>query len=218
VLARTPLLPHTRHVFDAEIASHAPARYVRMSIWPDGGVSRLRLVGTASAAGRQAWGIARLDALAPNEAEAELFACCGSKEWARRMAAARPFGDLARAKAEAGRLADALSEADWLEAFAAHPRIGEKKEHADARGWSAQEQARVSDAARATLDALAEVNRAYEAKHGFRYIVCATGKTAEEMLATARERLEGDRTREVARAASEQRKITDLRLEKLVRR
>ena len=81
-----------------------------------------------------------------------------------------------------------------------------------------QEQARVSEAARATLDALAEANRAYEARYGFRYIVCATGKSAEEMLAIARERLESDRARELARAADEQRKITELRLEKLVRR
>jgi OHCU decarboxylase len=132
------------------------------------------------------------------------------------MTDARPLGDLATAKAHAARAADALAESDWLEAFAAHPRIGEKT--ADAGGWSAHEQARVSDAARPTLDALAEVNRAYEARHGFRYIVFATGKSAEEMLAIARERLEGDRAREIARAAEEQRRITDLRLEKLVRR
>jgi allantoicase len=217
VLARTPLLPHTPHVFDAEIAPHAPARYAKMSIWPDGGVSRLRLVGAPSAAGREAWGVARLDALAPDEAHAELLACCGSASWAKAMQEARPFGDLATAKANALRAAEALGEADWLEAFAAHPRIGETK-GGDARGWSSQEQAGTMRAPAATLLALADANRAYEAKHGFRYIVCATGKTAEEMLAIARERLESDRAREIARAADEQRKIPELRLEKLVRR
>jgi allantoicase len=217
VLARMPLLPHTPHVFEGELAPHAPARYAKMSIWPDGGVSRLRLVGTPSTAGREAWGIARLDALAPEDARAELLACCGAAAWVRAMEAARPYGDLSTAKAHARRAAEALSEADWLEAFAAHPRIGETK-GGDARGWSSQEQAGTTRAPAATLLALADANRAYEEKHGFRYIVCATGKTAEEMLAIARERLEGDRARELVRAADEQRKITDLRLEKLVRR
>jgi allantoicase len=216
VLGKTPLLPHTRHVFDVELSAHAPARYVRMSIWPDGGVSRLRLFGTPSRAGREAWGIARLNALAPHEARDELLACCGSAAWAQRMWAARPYRDMAAAKAAAKAAAEGLTEHDWLEAFAAHPRIGESRQ--DARGWSSQEQSRVSEAGAETLDALAEVNRAYEAKHGFAYIVCATGKTAEQMLALARERLQGDRAREVARAAEEQRQITDLRLEKLVLR
>ncbi|HEY3820377.1 MAG TPA: allantoicase [Polyangiaceae bacterium] len=216
VLGRTKLLPHTRHVYDLELSAHAPARYVRMSIWPDGGVSRLRLFGTPSRAGREAWGIARLNALSPEEARGELKACCGSTAWAERMVAARPLRDLASARTEAARAAEGLTEKDWLEAFAAHPRIGEKK--SDARGWSAEEQAGVGSADRATLDALAEVNRAYETKHGFVYLVCATGKSADEMLALARARLEGDRARELVRAAEEQRLITDLRLEKLVRR
>jgi OHCU decarboxylase len=130
------------------------------------------------------------------------------------MVEARPFGTLAKLKAHASRAADGLGEADWLEAFAAHPRIGEKK--SDARGWSRLEQARVGEASRGTLDALAEANREYEAKFGFTYIVCATGKSAEEMLAIARDRLGSDRAREIARAGEEQRKITDLRVEKLV--
>jgi OHCU decarboxylase len=119
-------------------------------------------------------------------------------------------------KQHATRIADALAEIDWLEAFAAHPRIGERA--ADARGWSRQEQSRVGEASRETLDAIAAANRAYEDKFGFRYIVCATGKSADEMLTIARERVANERAREVARAAEEQRKITDLRLEKLVRR
>jgi allantoicase len=217
VLGRTPLLPHTRHVFDEELVPHAPARFARLSIWPDGGVSRLRLFGTPSRAGREAWSIARLNALAPAELRGELLACCASAAWTERMSAARPFADLAGLKAEAARAAEGLGERDWLEAFAAHPRIGERAAR-DARGWSSQEQARVSGAAAATLEALAQVNREYEAKHGFVYLVCATGRTADELLAIARERLAGDRAGELVRAAAEQRKITELRLEKLVLR
>jgi allantoicase len=216
ILARTKLLPHTRHVYDAAIAAHGGARFARLSIWPDGGVSRLRVLGTPTRAGREAWGIARLDALAPEDARSELLACCACKTWAARMVEARPFGTLTDLRARAARAADGLAEADWLEAFAAHPRIGEKK--SDARGWSREEQSRVAGASRATLDALAEANREYEAKFGFTYIVCATGKSADEMLAIARDRLEGDRAREVARAADEQRRITEIRLEKLVMR
>ena len=216
VLGQTKLLPHTRHVLDTGLEPHAPARYARLSIWPDGGVSRLRLVGVPSRAGREAWGVARLNALGPVDAHAELLACCGSGAWAKRMVEGRPFVDLGGARAEAARVADRMAEADWLEAFGAHPRIGEKK--SDERGWSSLEQARVADATRATREALAQVNQAYEDRHGFKYIVCATGKSAEEMLAIARERLDADRATELARAADEQRKITDLRLEKLVAR
>jgi allantoicase len=220
VLARTPLLPHTCHVFDAELAAQEPARFVRLSIWPDGGVSRLRLFGTASRAGRETWGMARLNALAPDEAQADFLACCASPTWAERMTAARPYADLGAMQTEGARVAEGLTEADWLAAFAAHPRIGEcAGSSGEARGWSAEEQSGVAGAEGATLEALAEVNRAYEAKHGFVYLVCATGKTAEELLGLARERSAGgDRARELVRAAEEQRKITALRLEKLVRR
>jgi allantoicase len=214
VLGRTNLLPHTRHELDAGLAWHAPASHARLSIWPDGGVSRLRLFGTPSRCGRERWGIARLDALAADDARAELLACCASRTWADRMCDARPFGDLAGANAAAVRAAEGLSEGDWLEAFAAHPRIGEKK--TDSRGWSSQEQSGVGAAPPDTLAALAEVNLAYEARHGFVYLVCATGKSADELLALARRRLDSDRATELAHAADEQRKITALRLEKLV--
>lgn len=216
ILARTKLLAHTLHVFDAEIARHDAATHARLSIWPDGGVSRLRLFGAPSRAGREAWGIARIDALEPDEARGELSACCASCAWVEAMTGARPFRDLASMKQNAQRAADSLKEADWLEAFAAHPRIGEKKD--DARGWASREQSRVSEASRATLDDLARVNREYEARFGFVYIVCAAGRSADEMLATARERLANARSDEILRAASEQRKITELRLEKLVLR
>jgi allantoicase len=216
VLPRTRLLPHTLHVLDEEIQPHAPARFARLSTWPDGGVSRLRLFGTPSQAGREGWSIRRLNALAPEDAQAELRACCASTAWAKQLVEARPFRDLAHVKAEGARAAEGLSEAEWLAAFAAHPRIGEKKP--DARGWSSQEQARVGEASRATLDALADANRAYEDKFGFVYLVCATGRSADDLLAVARERLAGDRAGELRRAADEHRKITDLRLHKLVMR
>jgi allantoicase len=214
ILARTKLLPHTCHVFDDALLPHRPVRHVRLSIWPDGGVSRLRLFGPPSAAGREAWGVLRLDALSPHDVRADLLACCGSTAWAARMADARPFRALATLKREAARAADALTERDWLEAFAAHPRIGERR--SDARGWSAEEQSGALAASPATVEALAEANRAYEAKHGFIYVVSAAGMSADQMLDLLRERARNDRATELLRASEEQRKITDLRLAKLV--
>jgi OHCU decarboxylase len=114
-----------------------------------------------------------------------------------------------------------LSESDWLEAFDAHPRIGGREraaraQHAQAEGWSEQEQASARDAGQATLDELAAANRAYEEKFGHIFIVCATGKTAGEMLALLHTRLPNDAGAELRIAAAEQSKITRLRLEKLL--
>jgi OHCU decarboxylase len=113
-----------------------------------------------------------------------------------------------------------LDAPDWLEAFAAHPKIGGRKaaseQDAQAQSWSEQEQSGVRDAGAATLDELAEANRAYEERFGHIFIVCATGKTAGEMRALLRARLQNDAATELRNAAEEQRKITHLRLEKML--
>src|SRR5207244_5560051 len=101
---------------------------------------------------------------------------------------------------------------DWLEAFRAHPRIGEKA----ASEWSQQEQALVEKASPPQLSALRNANRSYESRFGYIFIVCATGKSTEEMLALIHERLQNDDDKELRIAAEEQRRITQLRLEKLV--
>ena len=164
--------------------------------------------------------IDHLNALPSDEAERELLTCCGSREWARRMAAARPFASVDELMERADAVWWDLGESDWLEAFRAHPRIGGKKAEAGQTGreraWSAGEQAGMNSAAEETQRALAEGNRAYEARFGHIYIVCATGKTAEEMLAILRARLANDPATELRAAAAEQAKITKLRLEKLL--
>ncbi len=177
VLARTKLLPLTRHTLDAELSPHEPARYVRrMSHLARRGREPPPPLRYAEFQSRGTRGVGHgaverpVAGGGPGRASCT---CCGSSTWwAERMtAAARPWRDLAAAKSEAARVAEGLTEPDWLEAFGAHPRIGEKK--ADARGWSAEEQAGVGGADRATLDALADANCAYEAKHGFVYISSA---------------------------------------------
>jgi OHCU decarboxylase len=168
-------------------------------------------------------GLARLNSLSAAEAETELLKCCGSTVWARTLSARRPFGDAPELLAAADEVWWRLSERDWLEAFAAHPRIGgrgssdaARAQHAQAEGWSEQEQAGARTAAQATLDELAAANRAYEEKFGHIFIVCATGKTAGEMLALLRARLPNEADAELRTAAAEQGKITRLRLEKLL--
>lgn len=165
-------------------------------------------------------GLARLNALDPAEAEKELLKCCGSNAWARKVAARRPFGETRELLTAADEIWWSLDADDWLEAFAAHPKIGgreaARKQEAQASAWSEQEQSGARDAEQATLDELAEANRAYEEKFGHIFIVCATGKTAAEMLSLLRARLPNDAATELRNAAEEQRKITKLRLEKLL--
>jgi OHCU decarboxylase len=163
-------------------------------------------------------GLARLNALPQAAAIAELLQCCGSLAWARAMAAARPFASRAALYDTADAVWRGLSRDDWLEAFGAHPRIGERAaggerdRHAQ---WSAQEQAGTRLADAETLAELAALNREYERRFGHVFLIRATGRSAAEMLAALRERLGHDAGEELRIAAEEQRRITRLRLEKL---
>lgn len=222
LLARTRLLPHTTHLFEDELLAHGPATHVRMRIWPDGGVSRLRLFGTPSARGREEAGMRRVRAMPRAELEAALRACCGSSAWVSGVASARPFSSLAALHAKAREVWNGLSQADWDEAFRAHPRIGETKaaatQSAVAHAWSSGEQAKVGEADAKIREELRAANATYEKTFGRIYIVCATGKSAEEMLSIAKARLANAPAEEVSVAAGEQEKITALRLDKLVLR
>ena len=128
----------------------------------------------------------------------------------------RPFGNDARLLSAARIEWFGLSESDWLEAFSHHPRIGDRAaletRFPKTHDLSAKEQAGVASAREDVLAALAEGNNAYFDKFGFVFIVCATGKSAEEMLSLLRERLPHDRANELRIAAEEQAKITALRL------
>jgi OHCU decarboxylase len=164
---------------------------------------------------------------------AAFLRCCGSSRWARQMTAARPFASAGTMSETGDALWRALDRADWLEAFAAHPRIGDQAGlpaearsaevgqaggagRAGSAGWAAQEQAGVAGAAEETTRRLAEANRDYEARFGYIFIVCATGRTAGEMLALLEQRLRHDAGEELPIAAEEQRQITQLRLRKLL--
>lgn len=156
--------------------------------------------------------IARFNRL-PREAAAErLRRCCGSDEWARRMAAGRPYSALAELLAAADRHWRALPAEAHQQAFAAHPEIGDA---AKAAGEARQEQAGVAEASNATRAELARKNRAYRQKFGFIFLICASGLSADAMLAELRARLKNSAAQERANAAQEQLKITRLRLQKM---
>jgi allantoicase len=207
LLPRTKLQAHTRHFFIDELVSDGPFTHVRVNVFPDGGISRLRVWGVATEKGRRDAIVQRVNTLfAPND----LLKVCGSLRWTEGVAAARPYASWDELVSRAASTWSSLDEADWMEAFGAHPRIGERK-----AGWTQQEQSGTRGASDDTMRALAELNRAYEEKFGFVYLICATGKSADEMLVNLRERIDHTRDEEVRIAAEEQRKITELRLEKL---
>lgn len=210
VVARTPLGPHARHGYTPRDAVRAT--HVRLHIYPDGGVSRLRLLGTLTEAGQEYSGLRWLNALPADHAAAELRRCCAAPQWVDRVAHARPYETLASLLASADAAWNDLDPEQWQLAFAAHPRIGER-----AGGWPGGEQSGVRDAERQVLDALAEGNREYEGRFGQVFLIDAAGRGADEMLAALRRRLGNDRETETRAAAEEQRKITTNRLVRLLR-
>lgn len=159
-----------------------------------------------------------MNSLGTAEAEAALLRCCGSSRWARLMAALRPFHTSEALLDAAGDVWRALAPPDWMQAFAAHPRIGAslQAERSVGAAWSSDEQAGVSSADVGVLRELDRLNDGYESRFGHRFIVCATGLSADEMLSHLRARMSGDPTGELAIAASEQARITELRLHKLL--
>ena len=150
----------------------------------------------------------------------ELTKCCGSSNWVQRMLPFIPAEDLVELLEDAEEQWYKCSEADWKEAFAHHPKIGDlqflKKKFTATAELAGKEQQAVELASSETLKQLAEANRIYEEKFGYIFIVCATGKTAEEMLAILNTRLQNSPEVEIEIAADEQNKITKLRLEKLL--
>jgi allantoicase len=208
VIPRTKLQAHTRHFFIDELVARGPFTHLRLNVFPDGGVSRMRVWGTATEEGRRAAAVRRVNTMLDAR---ELHPVCASARWAEAMLAQRPFPSWDAMVQASDRIWFSLDSNDWLEAFAAHPRIGDRKP-----GWSSGEQSRAQSGSDETKNAIAEGNRAYEEKFGFVFLICATGKSAEDILAALRSRSERTRDEELRTAAEEQAEIAKLRLEKLV--
>ena len=154
-----------------------------------------------------------LNVLEASRAETEFRRCCGSARWAEAMTGARPFTDVDTMIALGETIWTSLAPSDRLEAFAAHPRIGERRASS---AWSSEEQAGMRLADERTQEKLAALNVDYHERFGYIFIVCATGQSSGDMLALLERRLSNDAPTELAVAAEEQRKITALRLRKLV--
>ena len=162
--------------------------------------------------------LTEFNTLPVTQAEEALLDCCGSTRWGSRMAARRPFASMDNLCDTADSVWRSLQPADWLEAFGHHPQIGEQSAAGSesSRRWAEGEQTGARVAAESVKAGLAQGNRAYRDKFGFIFIICASGKSAEEMLALLEQRLQNDPAQELPIAAEQQRLITRLRLEKLL--
>ncbi len=160
----------------------------------------------------------RWNSLDTLEAAREVLSCCGSQAWATTLASRRPFADHAAMLNAASEIWLALPEADWIAAFNSHPRIGER--HAQAAVTeaslksSAEEQSVAVSADDTAKLALAEGNQRYEERFGRIFIVCASGRTVQEILTILELRMKNDEATELSEAAEQQRQITLLRLRK----
>ncbi|HYL46644.1 MAG TPA: allantoicase [Candidatus Limnocylindrales bacterium] len=220
VLAKTPLKADRRHIFRDQLKVSGPPTHVRLNIYPDGGVARLRIFGRAERPEDRLKGIERFNQISAAAARQALEDCCGSKRWAEQVLGLRPFESNVKLIEAAEQAFGKLHRRDWLEAFRHHPPIGGKKSKAKqsstARRWSAGEQSAAQKAQPEMLAVLAAANQAYEAAFGYAFLICATGKTGEEILKELQQRLGNDPEIELRVAAEEQKKIARLRLEKLL--
>ena len=154
------------------------------------------------------------------QAHDALFKCCGSDGWVKKMLSQRPFPNEAALFETAKTTWDDCKKEDWLEAFSHHPRIGDlkslEKKFATTGSWAKGEQAGTTTANAETLKNLQTGNKEYEDKFGYIFLVCATGKTADEMLSILNSRLPNHPSDEMVIAKKEQAKITEIRLRKLL--
>jgi len=165
-------------------------------------------------------GLDNVNNIPDEEAKTEFLKCCGSSRWAEKMTTGRPYMGEDELFHFSDKIWFDMAKEDWLEAFTHHPKIGDidslAKKFADTKQWAEGEQSGVNSASRDVLQQLADGNQTYEDKFGYIFIVCATGKTAPEMLAILQERLPNEPETELKVAMKEQNKITRIRLEKLL--
>ena len=171
----------------------------------------------------------KINSLTPRDAVILFRQCCGSTRWAQTMNDRKPFRSVEEMHIASDDVWYSLTEDDWKQAFAQHPKIGDipperhgragkslRKKFGSTADWAKGEQAGAMGASEKVLKALAEGNNLYEAKFGYIFIVCATGKSAEEMLAILNKRLNNIPSEEIKIAAQEQAKITRIRLENVL--
>jgi 2-oxo-4-hydroxy-4-carboxy-5-ureidoimidazoline decarboxylase len=164
--------------------------------------------------------LTELNALSIDDARFAFMNCCTAARWAETMLNSRPFTSIQHCHSRAAEVWNNMEEVDFLEAFDGHPKIGDvsslRQKYAHTKALATGEQSSVNSADETTIQALAAGNAQYEAQNRFIFIVCATGKSAEEMLELLKIRLRNDRETELALAAAQQALITEIRLNKLL--
>jgi 2-oxo-4-hydroxy-4-carboxy-5-ureidoimidazoline decarboxylase len=164
--------------------------------------------------------ISALNKLQPEAAKLAFLQCCTANAWVERMVAAMPFSSLDTLSAQADINWQGLTEADYLQAFEGHPKIGDvsslREKYRSTEKIAAGEQSGVNTATEKMLTQLKQLNDDYQEKFGFIFIVCATGKTASQILETLSQRIVNERSEEIINAAEEQRKILQIRIEKMI--
>jgi allantoicase len=217
ILNEAKLQADFEHIYTSEILTNEPFTHVRLTIFPDGGISRLRIFGFAET---DVLTVEELNKMDPSVCAAFLSKCCGAENWVQKMVAARPFPNRKAVFEAAENAWFSSKKSDWLEAFTHHPKIGDveslKKKFASTAVWASGEQGKVAAASMDVLEELKRYNDLYFNKFGFIFIVFATGKTADEMLAILKDRYKNDTVEEIVKAMMEQNKITKIRLEKLL--
>jgi allantoicase len=215
LLGRTRLQPDTRHLFRLPDGPEVAA--VRLDVFPDGGLARVRLYGDLSPEGLAALGLGWLNSLPAAQAGQLLQSCCAARAWVGRVAAGRPYGDLDALGAASDEAVRALDSGGLAEALAAHPRIGQRAAgDSTEAAWSRREQAGAAGADAEVRAALQEGNRAYEERFGHVFLVSASGRSAGELLAALRDRLGNDPDTEWGVVAGELAAINRLRLRRLL--
>ena len=217
MLNESKLQADFEHIFTTQILVNEPFTHVRLTIFPDGGISRLRLFGFVET---DVLTLEELNETTPSVCEDYLSKCCGATNWVQKMVAARPFLSREDVLEKAETAWFACKKSDWLEAFTHHPKIGDveslKKKFASTAAWASGEQSNVQAASAAVIEELKLYNDLYVNKFGFIFIVFATGKTAVEMLSILKTRYENEAVEEIVNALLEQNKITKIRIEKLL--
>lgn len=217
LLPPRPMLPNTEHTYGQEIASHDEVRWVRLNLFPDGGMARLRLWGALSPKGQIESRLRYLNSASSGELREIFRAVCHSDKWASSMALAGPFDSVADLQKKGATAWSHCREVDWKEALAGHPRIGEKAQGGDlASRWSRGEQSKAATPDEAIKAELRENQLIYEERFGFLFLICATGRTTEQILSVLKSRLEQTPENELQTVAEELAKIIHLRLEKLL--
>jgi allantoicase len=219
LLPRALLRANRQHFF-RNLQKVGAVSHARFNIYPDGGVSRLRIFGEPMRPEDHLKGLERINHLQAEDARKALLDCCGSIAWADQMISKRPFVDDAKIFESADKIWTHLDPKEWLRAIRHHPPIGSKsgrsKQSGTGRNWSASEQSAAQKSSPETLSVLAAANNAYQATFGYVFLICATGKDGDEILHSLQQRLANDPETEFRVAVEEMRKIMRLRLEKLV--